>query len=112
MAKLTQKQVKEIVHLRGLFPKEIAVRIGTSEDGGFYADVLKYPGCHTQGETFSELIDMINDCVYTYFEIPERYLSYMPSYIASTQLAEKFGLLPDMSEVRLKSIQQREAVKS
>jgi len=112
MKKITQKQIKEISKFISLFPKEISVHAAPSEDGGFYADILTFPGCHTQGETLSELIDMINDCMYTYFEVPEKYISYMPSYMMPVEVGERFGLLPNTNELMLKGVKQREIAKS
>lgn len=112
MPKLTQKDRKEINHLRSLFPAEITVNANYSQDDGFYADILTYPGCHTQGETFSELIDMINDCMYTYFDVPEKYLSSMFSYMPPIEMGKKLGILPNLDELKLKIVEpQREKVK-
>ena len=94
MRKLTLKDKKEISQLRALFPKKIEVSVARAEEGGFVAEILTYPGCYTEGETFSELLFMINDCLYTYFDIPEKYVSYMPEYLAPMSLAERLGVAP------------------
>ena len=94
MAKLTSKDKKEISRLRALFPDKIEVSAARAEEGGFVAEILTYPGCYTQGETFSELLVMINDCLYTYFDIPEKYVPYMPEYLAPMSLAERLGIVP------------------
>ena len=111
MRNLTLRDKKEITRLRKLFPEEITVRIHRSIDGGFCAEILAYPGCFTEGDTFSELIEMINDGVMTYFEIPEKYISFMPNYLASLAMAQKFGLFPvtEMkSDLKLKFTSIRE----
>lgn len=92
--KLTTKDKKEINKFRDLFPREIIARVHRSEDGGFSIEILTYPGCFTEAETFSELIEMINDAVRTYFEIPEKYRSYMPTYLPSLEMAQHFGIFP------------------
>ncbi|MBI1743490.1 type II toxin-antitoxin system HicB family antitoxin [Candidatus Acetothermia bacterium] len=94
MKKLTQKDHTKIRELRARFPQEISVRILRSQDGGFCAEIATLPGCLTQADTFSELIDMINDCVRTYFEIPEEYLTYMPTYLPSLKMAQIFNAFP------------------
>ena len=94
MRKLTQKDKKEISRLRALFPNKIEVSVARAEEGGFVAEILTYPGCYTEGETFSELLFMVNDCLYTYFNIPEKYVSYMPEYLAPMSLAERLGIAP------------------
>ncbi len=78
---------QKIIELRALFPREITASVQRSEDGGFVAEVLTYPGMFTEGETFSELLEMINDAVYTYFEVPENLLSFMPTYLPSVKEA-------------------------
>lgn len=54
-----------------------------SEDGGFAAEILSYPRTFTEANTFSELIEMVNDALYTYFDVPEKYVSFMPTYLPS-----------------------------
>ena len=94
MRKLTLKDKKEISRLRSLFPAKIEVSVARAQEGGFVAEILTYPGCYTEGETFSELLFMINDCLYAYFNIPEKYVSYMPEYLAPMSLAERLGIAP------------------
>lgn len=109
MSKLTKKDTREVNHLVSLFPDKIVVDVARAEEGGFVAEIKTYPGCFTQGETFSELIAMVNDCLYTYFEVPEEYVHYMPEYLAPISLAEKLGIVP--TKATLKSVQY-EKVKS
>ncbi|MDO8561138.1 MAG: type II toxin-antitoxin system HicB family antitoxin [bacterium] len=94
MVKLTQKNEQEIERLRGLFLSEIEVVVQRSEDGGFFAKILTLEGLFTEAETFSELIEMVNDAVMTYFEVPRQYVSYMPSYVPSLKVAQEFGVFP------------------
>ena len=94
MGKLTQKEKKEINRLQSLFPGQIEVSVARAEEGGFVAEIITYPGCYTEGETFSELLFMVNDCLYTYFNVPEKYVSYMPEYLAPMSLAERLGIAP------------------
>ncbi|TSC79064.1 MAG: hypothetical protein G01um101429_571 [Parcubacteria group bacterium Gr01-1014_29] len=81
MVKLTRKETEKVKQLRVLFPREVKVHIRRSQDGGFVAEVLDYPGCITEGDTLSALIDMVNDAIYTMLEIPQKYVSYMPVYL-------------------------------
>lgn len=94
MRKLTSKEKKEISRFRSLFPGKVEVSAARAEEGGFVAEIITYPGCYTEGETFSELLFMINDCLYTYFNIPEKYVPYMPEYLAPMSLAERLGIAP------------------
>ena len=93
---------REIDKLRRLFPPEIEVGIVRTKDGGFVAHVKlkKEPrGFATEGNTFSELVEMINDAVKTYFEIPKRFTPYMPSYIPPIRVAQKLDIFPVINKV-------------
>jgi predicted RNase H-like HicB family nuclease len=96
MANLTQREIKEINKLRGLFPSQINVSISRVEDGTFLARIDTFEGARTEAGNFSELIEMVNDAVKTYLEVPEKFLSYMPSYIPSIELAQKLNVFPVM----------------
>jgi len=91
---MTPKEIQKINELRDLFPREINVSVSRSEGGIFLARVNTFKGIVTEGKTFIELMEMINDAVRTYFEIPEKYLSYMPSYIPSMGLAQSLEEFP------------------
>jgi predicted RNase H-like HicB family nuclease len=65
-----------------LFPTEIDVSVSRSELGKYWAEIITFPNCFTEADSFSGLIEMINDAVRTYFEIPKKYLSFMPNYIS------------------------------
>ena len=98
MIKLSTKDTKEINRLRALFPKEIEVKVLRSKDGGFVSKILTFPGIITEAETFSELIEMINDAVITSFEIPRKYAPFMANYLPSLELAQKLGIFPIIKE--------------
>jgi len=57
-----------------LLPAKIRVDIHPSQDGGFFCEIKTFPGCFTQGENLFELMEMINDAVYTYLDIPQNIL--------------------------------------
>ena len=98
MVNLSQEDTKEINRLRSLFPAEIEVRVRRSADGGFVAEILTFPGIITEAETFSELIEMINDAVMNYFEVPEKYAPFVANYIPSIAMARQFGIFPVIEE--------------
>ncbi|MBI2055412.1 MAG: type II toxin-antitoxin system HicB family antitoxin [Candidatus Sungbacteria bacterium] len=98
MPKLTAKDKKEIYRLRALFPHKIGVRVRRSGDGGFFAEAVTFPGVFTEADTFSELIEMVNDAVMTYFEVPQKYVSFMPNYIPPLRVAQEFGAFPVIEE--------------
>lgn len=84
----------EIIKFRRLFPGSIKVHVTRSENGVFCAEVVSYPGVITQGNTFSELIEMVNDAMLTYFEVPEEFASFMPNYMPPLNLARELGVFP------------------
>ena len=69
---ITKKNIEKIKDLRSKFPAQISAKVSRSEDGGFVAEILSFPGCVTQGETLSELVEMVNDCVKTYLDVPQK----------------------------------------
>jgi predicted RNase H-like HicB family nuclease len=110
MAGLTKKDIKEINRLKGLFPDELTVYVRASEDGGLVCEIKTFPGCFTQGENLFELVQMINDAVYTYLDIPQKYLAYMPNYSPSVKMAHDFGGLPlPKKNIRLKLLNRETA---
>jgi antitoxin HicB len=44
------------------------VVITPEEDGGFTVDVPALPGCHTEGKTMEEALDMAKDAIQCYIE--------------------------------------------
>ena len=103
MPKIVKISTKKVKEFRKKFPKHIRTRVVRSKDGGFVAEITTFPGCFTQAETFSELIDMVNDCVRTYMEIPAKLYSFMPTYLPSTNIAYNLDIFPaPRKEVELK----------
>ena len=72
---------KQLLLYKTLLPSRVSVQIYKAEEGGFWAKILELPGCRTQGETLSELIDMMSDAVYSYLGIPSRLRSRLGSYV-------------------------------
>lgn len=91
---LSKKSQATIEHLRAQFPQKIAVRVTRSEDGGFVAAIVSIPGAITEAESLSELLDMVNDAVRTYFDIPKQYASYMPTYLPPVEMAQYLDAYP------------------
>lgn len=74
------KQKKDLQFYKGLMPNQITLEIQKSEDG-FWAKVKELPHCYTQAKDFFELIEMINDAVYTYLEIPDAFRKMAGFYV-------------------------------
>jgi len=98
MKKISEKEKEKIMKLRAQFPEKINVSIHSAEEGGFWATINDFQGCHTQGETFCELIEMVNDCLYTYFDIPLKYLSYMPVYLPALSTVAEFDFPKNLKD--------------
>lgn len=91
---MAQKQLIAVNTLRALFPESLHVDLRRSKDGGFVALIKTFPGCVTQADSFSELIDMVNDAVRTYFEVPKKYSAFMPTYLPPLKEAQRFDIFP------------------
>jgi predicted RNase H-like HicB family nuclease len=94
MKKKSTQKFKKITQLRSLFPKQINVRVHQSKNGKFCAEIITYPDCFTEADTFSSLIEMVNDAVRTYYEVPKKYFPYVPNYMPPLKLAQKFNIFP------------------
>lgn len=66
------RKQQELIRFSTILPEKLEIEIHRAQEGGFWAKVKNLPGCNTQGENFFDLIEMINDAVFTYFEVPER----------------------------------------
>jgi len=93
---------------KALLPQRISVQVFKAEEGGFWAKIIELPGCRTQGETLSELIDMINDAVYSYLGIPvglrSKLGSYLPVEVVRKIIAKKMRQRVITRRVTLKDI--------
>jgi antitoxin HicB len=54
------------------------VHIESAEEGGFVASFPALPGCHTQGETFEEVIAMAKDALIGFLEMLHRHGQPIP----------------------------------
>ena len=77
MNKFQRKYLEYIM----LLPRTLSVDIYRAEEGGFWAKVKSLPGCNTQGEDFIDLVDMINDAIFTYFDVPQKMRSALGHYV-------------------------------
>lgn len=78
-----------LIRFKARLPEELLVKIKKSQDGGYFAEVVNLPGCHTQAETVLELLEMINYAVFTYFDIPQKYIPDLPTYLPEKYLIRK-----------------------
>ncbi len=79
----------KVIQLQSQFPDFIKVKINESKDGGYWVEILNVHGCFTQVDNIQELFSMVNDAVYTYFDIPEEYRMQMPRYFPTEKLRKE-----------------------
>lgn len=93
---MSKKDTEKILQLRKKFPERIDVLVRKEKDC-YIAEILgpkSFLGAFTQADSFSELIAMVNDCVQTILEIPEKYSSEMPQYMPPLSLAQDLNEFP------------------
>jgi hypothetical protein len=74
------KRFEKLIKYQGRLPDKLEVQITRSDDWGYAVKILNLPGCFTQVEDAGELFIMVNDVVYSYFDIPKSVISLMPRY--------------------------------
>lgn len=89
-----QKEIapEVLIAYKWKLPDVLDVSIKPSEDGGYFVDVKNLSGCVTQAETGKEIFEMVNDAVYTYLGIPERYKAYMPTFFPPENVRKQFDI--------------------
>ena len=63
---MTIKKRKKFVRNEFL-PEWLNIRLHKAEEGGYWAKVMEIP-CYSQGETLSELFDVLKEAIYTYYD--------------------------------------------
>ena len=86
---MSQVDFSRLVFYQSKLPSSIQVKIGKSIDGGFWVEILNLSGCFTQAEDVEQLFVMVNDAVYTYFDIPTGYFPFLPRYFPNDKLKKK-----------------------
>ena len=62
----------EAVKAKYGIPNEISLSIETTPDGWFIVTSKELPGLMTQARDAKELMEMVNDAILTYFNVPRR----------------------------------------
>ena len=65
------KKEKNLQFYKNLMPDQLTLEIHKTEEG-LWAKVKELPNCYTQGKSFFELIEMVNDAIYVYLDIPKK----------------------------------------
>lgn len=114
---------KSLKYYESLLPKSIKVEVHQEEDGSFWAKIIDFKGCYTQGNNFGDLIEMISDAMYTVLDIPEELRAFLPRYfpqeivqeLKRRDLQEQFstfiaGKLREKHELSFSKENERQAV--
>lgn len=76
--------------LRALLPDTLKISMHKAEEGGYWAKVTDIP-CLSQGETLSELFNVLTMSIYAYYDIPEKFISEFGSYYPVSSVREQFS---------------------
>ena len=81
-----------LIAYRHKLPDRISVAL-REEKGKFFAQVeLDGVTLTTQARRPQEIYDMVNDVVYTYYEIPRQYAPLVSRYAPPKELVDRYGI--------------------
>ena len=75
------KNLAKLRLYKAILPPRVTVEIHKTTGGGVWAKVKELPGCYTQASSFFELIEMVNDAIYTYLDIPTKFIAELGYYM-------------------------------
>jgi predicted RNase H-like HicB family nuclease len=113
------KQEEKLI-FKAILPEQLRVEIHKADAGetGYWAKVKEIP-CYSQGENFQQLFDILTKAIYAYYNVPEKLISelgtYLPVEELQRKLAEenppkKYTLDEILPRVRLQDINQLQRV--
>lgn len=98
-------KTQQLASFRAILPARVVVNVENTDDG-LWAKVSTPGGelsnCYTQATNAAELVVMINDAIFTHFEIPERIRKeigfYVPFSSKHLRIEEMFNKLISMEK--------------
>jgi predicted RNase H-like HicB family nuclease len=83
----------ELFALRWKRPDVISVLIEKDENGGYFAKITNFNGDNvvTQAQTGRELVEMVNEAMYDYLDIPQQYREYLGYFMPPIDVRDEFG---------------------
>ena len=98
-------RTQEIQGFKALLPTRVVLNVENTDDG-LWARIStsdgKLSNCYTQAANAVELVTMVNDAIFTHFEVPEALRSaigyYVPLSDAHIQWEEMFNKLVSMEK--------------
>lgn len=67
-----------------MLPRRVQVRVKNTTEGGFVAELPEY-GIFTQASTVPELVYMVNDAIFTYFDVSVEDRKHLPYFVTPPQ---------------------------
>ena len=109
---------EEKLLFQAVLPSLLSVQVNKAEEGGYWAKAIEIP-CYSQGETFSELFDVLTRAVYAYYNVPEKLIPelgrYLPvesvkNIVAEENPPEKYTLEDILPKQNLDQIRQLQRI--
>jgi predicted RNase H-like HicB family nuclease len=82
------KKQKTGNYYKKLLPLKITLKINKTDNGDFWVKIKEFPHCYTQAKDFPELVEMINDAIYTHLEIPKKFIGKLGYYVPKEVINE------------------------
>ena len=76
---MTMKKEEKLL-LKSVLPEKLAVRLHKAEEGGYWAKTIEI-SCFAQGETLSELFNILTRAIYAYYNVPEKFIDEFGTYL-------------------------------
>ncbi len=90
--KKDSKKSEEKLLFKAILPQTLRIKLHRAEEGGYWARVIGM-GCYSQGETLSQLFDILTRAIYAYYDVPERLIpelgKYIPADLVRRRISEK-----------------------
>lgn len=77
---MAKKKVKKVLKYTAIFEP--------AEEGGYVVHVPSLPGCHTQGETFEEAVEMVKDAISGYLYVLKKHGEEIPRESEETVISK------------------------
>ena len=68
------------------------VVIESCEEGGYFATCPSLQGCHAEGESYSEVIENIEDVIKAHLEIRRKHGEFLPEVLVKDRKGITFNL--------------------
>lgn len=81
-------------------PDKISVVIKNIGDDYYFVRITDLQDCVTQAKA-EEIFEMVNDAIYTYFEIPQEYQPFVQTYIPPENIRKELKIKIPEGELEL-----------